>query len=140
MLGTMLTGMLAGATLGFVVLLITVAIAQGKKPRTQVILEHDGDLWPQIEDWCTQHGYKLREQDGKRRLYQHGKGFWQAASRFQVTRTGTTWQLEGWLHMNALVITAELALDEKGSIAKLPRDKRKKEFNFLLGQLGVQGI
>ncbi|MBE9610039.1 hypothetical protein [Chitinilyticum piscinae] len=140
MLGTMLTGMLAGATLGFVVLLITVAIAQGKKSRAQTSLEHNGDLWPQIENWCKQHGYRLREEDGQRRLYQRGKGFWQAASRFQVTRNGNTWLLEGWLHMNALVITAELALDEKGVIAKVPRDKSKKDFNFLLGQLGAPAI
>ncbi|WP_028456070.1 hypothetical protein [Chitinilyticum litopenaei] len=140
MLSTMLTGAIFGASLGFLILLVTVLIAQGKKQRAIVTLESNGDLWPQIEAWCSQHGYALREQDEQRRLYQHGKGFWQAAGRFQASRNGNVWQLEGWLHMNAFITRAELALDETGPVAKVPRDKRKKEFNALLGQLGAAAL
>ncbi|WP_028452349.1 hypothetical protein [Chitinilyticum aquatile] len=140
MLSTMLTGAIVGATFGFLMLLVMALIAKGKKPRSIVSIEYAGDLWPQIESWCAQHGYALREQNGQQRLYQHGKGFLQAAARFQVSRNGNIWQLEGWMHINALITRAELALDETGPLVKLPRDKRKNEFNILLGQLGAPAL
>lgn len=125
-----------GALMGWGMLFILVAMAQGKKKRTQIKIQSTTDLWPQIEQWCQDHGYKSRESVAGRRLYQRGNGFWQAAARLEVTQEGEIWQLDAFLFITSFVTHTDLALDETGPIAKLPRSQRKKELNMLLEQLG----
>ena len=140
MLFAMIKGALIGGVMGWVGLIIMVSMAQGKKPRTQIQVQSTTDLWPQIELWCAAHGYKLTSSEAGHRLYQRGSGVWQAAARLDVTQKENDWQIEAFLFMTSFVNTAEIALDETGLTAKLPRDNRKKEFNVLLGQLGQPAL
>lgn len=129
-----------GAAVGWGSLFITVLMAKGKKRRTQVRVRSQEDLSPLIRNWCAANGYKLRSEAGNRWLYQRGSGFWQAAARLEVSQQGDEWVIEGFLYLTSLINSAELAFDETGAVAKLPRDNRKKEFNVLLQQLGASAL
>ena len=140
MLGRVIVYGILGAAIGLVSLIMMVDRAKKKRPRAVATFEDSGELWPAIEAWCQKNGYKLREGNGDQRLYQRGSGIWQAAGRVAASRQGNTWKLEGFLFIQAFVSSAELAFDETGPLAKLPREHRKKEFNQLLQQLGQPAL
>lgn len=127
---------LVGGFFGWIILIATVAMAQGKKSRTQITLKSETDLLPQIEQWCQLYGYKRIQDLNGARVYQRGSGFWQAIAKVAVKQQGSEWTLEGFLFVTSFVTHAEVAFDETGFIVKLPRENRKKEFNELLQKLG----
>lgn len=96
----------------------------------------EGDVLGRIDAWASAHGYKLRSDDGRRRVYQKGVNFLTAPMRFEVDRDGDRYTTRSYVHVDALVLKGDLALSHPGVMAKVPRANARKAQNLLFAELG----
>lgn len=126
-----------GGFIGIGVLNLMALIAKnGREHHDIVTFTSTEELWPKIEDWATQTGYKLKQENGKTRLYQKGKNMLTAPMMLDVIQEGEQWTLRAYIQINGLIVKGDMALSKKGLVASLPRMKGKKEINELLSSLG----
>ena len=116
--------------------------------RSVVTFTVAGDPWPTIAAWAQQHSFLPRApQTGSVKLFQKGSGLWTAPMRAQFTQTGSTIELQAWVHNPLLarifalfILPAEMNLRSGGFRAVIPRNIARKAVNQLLAQVGAEPI
>jgi hypothetical protein len=116
--------------------------------RSVVTYTASGDPWPVIAAWAQKHKYLPRApQTGHVKLFQKGSGLWTAPMRAQFTQTGSTIEVQAWVHnpllariMALFILPAEMNVRSGGFRAVIPRNIARKCVNDLLGQVGADLI
>jgi len=113
------------------------------KSRTSRELTYNGDLWTLVEEWSAETGFKVREQERDRRLYQRGIPLVMAPSMVEIRKRKAKVTVEAWVKADAYLIlafftgrSAEMGIESGGITALLPRKRTRDAVNILLGRLG----
>ncbi|HXE75298.1 MAG TPA: hypothetical protein VNN18_06660 [Candidatus Xenobia bacterium] len=111
--------------------------------RTVLDFPYSGDLWAIVEKWANENGYRRKEGDDTRRLYQKGTGFLVAPMMLELQRQGDQTHLEAWIRCNIFtrlmsffILPAEMGIESGGFRAVVPRNMARGAVNKLLPQLG----
>lgn len=132
---------LIGGLIGFGALVFTAHRAKSaNNPWDARTFTAEGDVLGRIDAWAPAHGYKLRSEEGGRRVYQKGVNFLTAPMRFEVERDGDRYTTRSYVHVDALVLKGDLALTHPGVVAKVPRAMARKAQNLLFVELGQQPL
>ena len=117
------------------------------KKRTIIRFSSTGDVWPVVEKWANENGYKPKESAGQERTYQKGVGFLVAPMMLKVRHENQETNIEAWIRANILVrlmsffiLPAEMGIESGGVRGVLPRNIARKAVNALLAQLGQSPI
>ncbi len=115
--------------------------------RTTLSFPQSGDLWPVVEAWAAENGYKLKENQGAERLYQNGMGFLRAPMMLKVATVQDQTHLEAWIRVGLFVrffalfiIPSEMGIHSGGFKLVLPRKIARTAVNKLLVRLGQPEI
>ncbi|MFQ5572060.1 MAG: hypothetical protein ACE5G0_20480 [Rhodothermales bacterium] len=115
--------------------------------RTIREFQHEGDIWPVVEKWAGEKGYRFKKTSASGKLYQKGVGFLVAPMMCQVDTVNGTVHLQAWIRVNAFMrlmvlflIPAEMGIESGGFRLALPRSMARKAVNELLGTLGQEPI
>lgn len=113
------------------------------KGRTTRALRFQGDIWPIVDQWAAQNGYKLVGTDQASRTYQRGVGFWVAPQMCRIGWSGAGYVLEAWVYLPLInriftlgLMPAELIIEGSGFVGAVPRSKAKYQVNLFLQALG----
>jgi len=111
--------------------------------RTTVSFHHDGDIWPVVDKWAGENGYRRKEPDSTGRTYQKGIGFLVAPMMLKVSMHNQETMIEAWIRTNVIVrlmalfiVPAEMGIESGGFRLVAPRSIARKAVNKLLAQLG----
>lgn len=106
-----------------------------------------GDPWQVIDSWAQRQAYRLVQQEGDRRLYRKGSGFWAGSRMLDVTATDGRVHLEAWVASNLLarvgslfILPREITIESGGMKGVVPRKLGRNELNDLLQAFGQQPI
>ncbi|PBJ83672.1 hypothetical protein CMZ84_04065 [Lysobacteraceae bacterium NML93-0399] len=100
----------------------------------------DVDVLARVDAWAAANSYKLRNDDGRRRVYQKGVNVLTAPMRFEIARDGDRYATRSYVHVDGLLVKGDLALSHPGVMAKLPRASARKAQNLLFAELGQPPI
>jgi hypothetical protein len=102
------------------------------------------NIWPKVDAWAAQTGYRLIEQDQVSRLYQLGASLGFAPQRVKLTAMPGVYTLEAWVGLTPLnkkmsfgLVPDEMIVDQGGFFGFVPRRKAREGANELLQTLGV---
>ncbi|MBB3345272.1 hypothetical protein [Luteimonas sp. RC10] len=133
----MLTATIAGGLMGFGLINFMAHKAKSANHPWDVReFTADGDVLGRVDAWAAANGYKLRSDDGRRRVYQKGINILTAPVRLDVERDGNRYTTRSYVHVDGLLLKGDLALSYPGVMAKLPRANALKAQNQLLAELG----
>ena len=134
-------GALLGAVLGLLLQGGLVLWARGRTARDVVPFTSDTDLAPHIDGWATAKGYRrtARAADGVVQ-WRKGNGFLTAARVVELHAGVNGQHLDAYIVINAVVVKAELALSDRGFLAKPIRHKALADFNALLASLRLPEV
>jgi len=106
-----------------------------------------GDLWVVVEQWANANGYRRKEGDDTRRLYQKGAGFLVAPMMLELRHDAGQVHLEAWTRFNIFtrlmsffILPDEMGIESGGFRAVVPRNIARGAVNKLLPQLGQPEI
>jgi hypothetical protein len=134
---SMVTAAIAGGLIGFGAINFMAHKAKAaNNPWDERSFSADGEVLGRVDAWAAANGYKLRSDDGRRRVYQKGVNVLTAPMRFEVTRDGDRYTTRSYVHVDGLVLKGDLALSHPGVMAKLPRANARKAQNLLFAELG----
>ncbi len=112
--------------------------------RTTLTIPQNGDIWPIIDTWAAETGYKLKENRGSERLYQKGTGFLVAPMMLKVVSSGGQATLEAWIRVGTFVrlmalflVPSEMGIQSGGFKLVIPRKTARTAVNKLLPRLGA---
>ncbi|MCD9005718.1 hypothetical protein LDO31_05600 [Luteimonas sp. XNQY3] len=126
-----------GGLVGFGALVLMAHLSKSaNNPWDERTFNAEGDVLGRIDTWASANGYKLRSDEGGRRVYQKGVNFLTAPMRFEVERDGDRYTTRSYVHVDALVLQGNLALTHPGVMAKVPRASARKAQNLLFAELG----
>ena len=115
--------------------------------RTTLRFDSTGDIWPVVEKWANENGYRQKESVGHEKLYQKGVGFFVAPMMLKVRHENQETNVEAWIRANILVrfmslfiLPSEMGIESGGFRGVLPRNIARKAVNMLLAQLGQSPI
>ncbi len=101
-----------------------------------------GDIWPVVNKWAGENGYKLKQSAGQERVFQKGIGFLVAPMMLKVKQENQETIIEAWIRANLFVriscffiLPAEMGIESGGFRAVIPRNIARKAVNTLLAQL-----
>ena len=110
--------------------------------RTILSFETDTDVWPIVDNWAQQTGYREIAKGETWRRYQKGHGVLVAPKKVEVRQEDKNVQLQAWVNPNLLarmgalfLIPSEMDIGS-GFKGKLPRSQARKDVNILLQRLG----
>lgn len=116
---------------------------------TRVEFRAGADLWPVVESWAAEQGYRLQPADGQPgRLYQKGTGFLVAPMMLRIDQQpdGQV-RLDAWIRVNLFVramglflIPSLMGIQSGGFKLVLPRKIAREAVNQLLARLGQAAI
>ncbi len=106
-----------------------------------------GDPWATVDRWAGSQGYRVVEQDDRRRVYKKGTGLLVAGRKVEITATGGELRLEAYVAANLLaragalfLIPREITVESGGVKCVLPRNMGRAEVNALLKELNQAPI
>src|SRR5205807_8321035 len=112
-------------------------------PRASREFATEGDPWPTVDSWAGRAGYHVLEQEGERRVYRKGSGFWVGKRIVQVSASDGTAHVEAWVSspfltrlLSLFIIPREITVESGGPRAMLPRKLGRNELNDLLQSFG----
>lgn len=115
--------------------------------RTTLRFVRASDIWPVVDKWANENGYRQKGSQGQQKLYQKGVGFLVAPMMLEVRQENQEISIEAWIRANFLVrmmalflLPAEMGIESGGIKAILPRNIARKAVNVLLAQLGQPPI
>jgi hypothetical protein len=115
--------------------------------RTVLRFSHTGDIWPIVEGWARQNGYRQKEAAGPERVYQKGVGFLVAPMMLKVRYEKQEANIEAWVRANILVrlmslftLPKEMGIESGGFRAVMPRNIARKAVSELLAELGQPAV
>ena len=115
--------------------------------RTPISFQSGNSIWPAVEKWAAENGYKPVSQDGNERTFQKGVGFLVAPMMLRLAQNGDAVTGEAWIRagllvriMALLLLPAEMGIESGGFKGVLPRKIARTAVNKLLTALGQQPI
>ena len=115
--------------------------------RTVIEFRSDTDIWPVIDTWASDNGFRLKVPGDTERLYQKGVGFLVAPMMLNVKRDHQKIRMEAWINVNLFVrlvtlflVPSEMGIESGGFRLVAPRSIARKAVNSLLGQFGESAI
>lgn len=116
------------------------------KRRTIRDISCDNPVWPVVDTWALEAGYRLKETflGANRRLYQKGHGFWVAPMMLDISDDDGAVHIEAWVRvplfnriMVLFLMPAEMSLESGGIRASIPRKWAREKINELIEDLTV---
>ena len=114
---------------------------------TLIRFRYDGDIWPVVEEWASEHHYWLRGSNGDERTYQKGTGILVAPMMLRVRKRDQETELEAWIRVckfvrmrSLFILPREMGIESGDFRAVAPRRIARKAVSELLGQLGQPAI
>ena len=115
--------------------------------RTPIAFQSSTNIWPTVEKWAAENGYKLQSEDATGRTYQKGVGFLVAPMMLRLAQDGDQVSGEAWIRAGLLVrifalflLPAEMGIESGGFKGVLPRKIARTAVNKLLAELGQTQI
>jgi hypothetical protein len=115
--------------------------------RTTLRFSSAADIWPVVEKWAGENGYKQKEANGPEKSYQKGSGILVAPMKLKVRQENQETNIEAWISANLFVrlaslfiLPAEMGIESGGFRAVIPRNIARGAVNKLLAQLGQPAI
>lgn len=102
-------------------------------------------IWPTVDEWAKQTGFRLKKSEDSRRLYMKG-GLFAVPVLIEVQQQGEHIHFEAWVKRTQLSISAnlllppEFALESGGFLMFIPRSSGRTSINKLLGKLDQPAI
>ena len=111
------------------------------------MFQHEGNIWPTVERWASDNGYRQKNAQDTERTYQKGVGFLVAPMMFKIRSENQETTAEAWIRVNGLVrlmtlfiVPSEMGIESGGFRLVAPRRTARKAVNKLLVQLGAAVI
>ena len=115
--------------------------------RTQISFQSANSIWPAVEKWAGENGYKPVSQAGNERTFQKGVGFLVAPMMLRLAQNGDAVTGEAWIRAGLVVrimalflLPPEMGIESGGFKGVLPRKIARGAVNKLLAELGAQPI
>ena len=115
--------------------------------RTPISFQSGNSVWPTVEKWAGENGYKPVSQDGSERTFQKGVGFLVAPMMLRLAQNGDVVTGEAWIRaglavriMSLFMLPPEMGIESGGFKGVLPRKIARGAVNKLLEELGAQPI
>ncbi len=115
--------------------------------RTPISFQSGSSIWPAVEKWAGENGYKQVSQDGSGRTFQKGVGFLVAPMMLSLSQNGGAVSGEAWIRAGLFVricalfmLPPEMGIESGGFKGVLPRKIARNAVNKLLAELGQQPI
>ena len=115
--------------------------------RTTLKFHHEGNVWPVVEKWASENGYRQKEALGTERTYQKGVGFLVAPMMLRVRNDNQETMIDAWIRVNVVVrlmalfiVPSEMGIESGGFRLIAPRSIARTAINKLLAQLGQPPI
>lgn len=100
------------------------------------------DIWPIVERWAQNEGFRLTGDDGSKRSYQKGQGLLILPTKLEISQSDGNAHLEAWIHASFInrlfsmfLLPEELAIESGGLRAVIPRTISRDAVNRLLVQV-----
>lgn len=101
------------------------------------------NIWPTVEQWAENEGFRLLDDDGVKRRYQKGRGLLIFPTMFEMSLSEGNVHLEAWVRADILnravsmfILPEESRIDSGGFAAILPRNVSREAVNRLLVKIG----
>ncbi len=101
------------------------------------------EIWPVVENWAKETGFRLKESRQSRKLYQKGHGILVAPMMLEITKTEEKVYLEAWVMLNFFIrlsvlfmVPSEMGIESGGFRLVAPRKIARNAVNKLLSKLG----
>ena len=115
--------------------------------RTTLRFNSATDIWPTVEKWAGENGYKPMGSAGPERSYQKGTGLLVAPMKLNIRQENQETNLEAWISANLFarivslfILPAEMGIESGGFRGVIPRNMARGAINKLLAQLGQPPI
>ena len=115
--------------------------------RTRINFRCENPIWPTVEKWAAENGYKPVFQNSAERIFQKGVGFLVAPMMLSISQKREEVKGEAWIRAGMLVrifslfmLPAEMGIESGGIKGMLPRKIARAAVNKLLTALGQQPI
>jgi hypothetical protein len=110
--------------------------------RTERTFPMPENLWPTVEAWAAEKGYRCKESTGTDRTFQKGVGFLVAPMMLQLTEQNGSVTMQAWIRaglfvraFSLFILPAEMGVESGGFKAVLPRKIARNAINDLLNKL-----
>lgn len=124
-----------GVILGLIIIWLIKRKAQKKgiiNRRTVRRFQTTDDVWGIVDNWASQRGYQIVEQNQNSRHYICKK-----LRNVQIEAGGQGFVLEAWFNFQG---REDLALESGGMFGSFPRKQTREDVNILLAKLGLEMI
>ncbi len=117
------------------------------KGRTVREFNYRGDLWPLVDAWASETGYRLVKQEDSGRLYRKGGWLLMAPAFLEIRQDRGKVRLEAWVKADFFLVVslltgkkAETGIEPGGLTAAVPRKRARVDLNLLLQRLGQTSL
>ena len=107
--------------------------------RTVRTLPTPQNLWPQVDIWAAETGFRLDCQETTRRVYRKGLRLLMAPAWVEIRQDGEETILEAWVAADIFLFLSilsgkkpETGIESGGLTAMFPRRRARDSFNRLL--------
>ena len=120
--------------------------AAGRTVREFPLPDGLDNLWPLVEEWAKENGFRLRESGDARRLYVKAN-LLQVPLCLDILQEGASVHLEAWVKSTAppmstwsYIMPDEMVLESGNLVGVAPRSVGRKAVNKLLARLSQPPI
>jgi len=117
------------------------------KGRTVREFVYKAEVWPLVDTWAAETGFKLVSGEGKRRLYRKGRWPLMAPAFVVIQQIQERVTLESWVKADFFLILSiltgkgpETGIESGGLSAAVPRHRARDAVNQLLKRLNQKPI
>ncbi|BCR04232.1 hypothetical protein DESUT3_13010 [Desulfuromonas versatilis] len=117
------------------------------KRRTVCEFVRKAELWPLVDAWSGETGFRLWREEGDRRIYRKGAWLLTAPAFVEISQRQGRVRIEAWVKADFFLVlsllsgrSAEAGIESGGLTAAVPRKRARAALNILLGRLGQKPI
>jgi len=117
------------------------------KGRTVRKFNYNSDLWPLVDAWAAETGFRLQLSNDSRRLYRKGRWPLMAPAFLEVRHEKGRVTLETWVKADFFLVLSiltgkgpETGVESGGLTASVPRKRTREAVNKLLKKLNQKPI
>jgi hypothetical protein len=117
------------------------------KGRTVRNFTYHGDLWPLVDIWAAETGFRLLHGETSRRVYRKGKWLLMAPAFLEIRHEQGGVTIEAWVKADLFLVLSmlkgekpETGIESGGLTASVPRKRARQAVNKLLMGLNQKPI
>ncbi len=117
------------------------------KGRTVREFIYNAELWPLVDIWAAETGFRLLQDEASRRLYQKGRWPLMAPAFLEIRHEKGKVTLEAWVKADFFLVLSlltgrgpETGIESGGLTATVPRQRAREAVNKLLLKLNQKLI